>query len=221
MESETKSHSSFPFNVGRYASNVRHFWSTVSPNPPRIRELKRKLLSRASRSRYLWKLINNAEPAENFRNSRTLPPEWLGNRFSQEIDPRNVTVHEYTQRRRPPSMLFWKAVLIGRLRGHHSHCRVSEGAGGWRERDTCMATQQFRVKCYVSESVMPMWAEANLWALSPRVNTRTHVSRARKRLHVRARYQRMRICRSRRGEASDEHGVLRRGLLFETKFRVV
>lgn len=29
-------------------------------------------------------------------------------------------------------------------------------------RDTCMATQQFRVKCYVSESVMPMWAEANL-----------------------------------------------------------
>lgn len=25
------------------------------------------------------------------------------------------------------------------------------------------ATQQFRVKCYVSESVMPMWAEANLW----------------------------------------------------------
>lgn len=40
------------------------------------------------------------------------------------------------------------------------------GAGGGRKRgrNTCTtATQQFRVKCYVSESVMPMWAEANLW----------------------------------------------------------
>ncbi|KAI4503052.1 hypothetical protein M0802_002096 [Mischocyttarus mexicanus] len=31
-----------------------------------------------------------------------------------------------------------------------------------RRWDTCTVTQQFRVKCYVSESVMPMWAEANL-----------------------------------------------------------
>jgi len=39
-----------------------------------------------------------------------------------------------------------------------------EGRGGREGRNTCMATQQFRVKCYVSESVMPMWAEANLWS---------------------------------------------------------
>ena len=42
------------------------------------------------------------------------------------------------------------------------------------------ATQQFRVKCYVSESVIPMWAEANLWALSPRTQAWTcvHINRS-------------------------------------------
>lgn len=44
--------------------------------------------------------------------------------------------------------------------------RGREGREGGREEEirVCTtATQQFRVKCYVSESVMPMWAEANLW----------------------------------------------------------
>lgn len=45
---------------------------------------------------------------------------------------------------------------------------------GRKGRNTCTAaTQQFRVRCYVSESVMPMWAEANLW--SP-VSARTCVT---------------------------------------------
>ena len=79
---------------------------------------------------------------------------------------------------------------------HDATDREEEGRGGGG-RDTCMATQQFRVKCYVSESVMPMWAEANLWALSPRVNTRTRVHR---RVHG---------VYAARGEAREatEHGV--------------
>lgn len=49
----------------------------------------------------------------------------------------------------------------------------ARGAGR-KGRNTCTAaTQQFRVRCYVSESVMPMWAEANLW--SP-VSARTCVA---------------------------------------------
>lgn len=51
---------------------------------------------------------------------------------------------------------------------------MGRGGGGRKGRNTCTAaTQQFRVRCYVSESVMPMWAEANLW--SP-VSARTCVA---------------------------------------------
>jgi len=52
--------------------------------------------------------------------------------------------------------------------------RERECEEGRKGRNTCTAaTQQFRVRCYVSESVMPMWAEANLW--SP-VSARTCVA---------------------------------------------
>lgn len=52
--------------------------------------------------------------------------------------------------------------------------REWEREEGRKGRNTCTAaTQQFRVRCYVSESVMPMWAEANLW--SP-VSARTCVA---------------------------------------------
>jgi len=77
----------------------------------------------------------------------------------------------------------WYHARLGRSRGRG---RVK---GGWEGggRGTCTATQQFRVKCYVSESVMPMWAEANLWGpVSARTRVRTCVrARASARVYVR------------------------------------
>lgn len=62
-------------------------------------------------------------------------------------------------------------VCITRYHAGGGHREREEGRKG---RNTCTAaTQQFRVRCYVSESVMPMWAEANLW--SP-VSARTCVA---------------------------------------------
>lgn len=55
---------------------------------------------------------------------------------------------------------YTRVYMCARYHAYRRRRREAEGGKEIRVR----TTQQFRVKCYVSESVMPMWAEANLWS---------------------------------------------------------